>query len=562
MIAYSSITHLLLLLQTIGCYAAKGGNFVEPADDNSGHSTSRHQPNPQILSHDQIFRAQVGETLVLPCQVAALGNYVLMWKQQNRVLTAGTLVVRKDYRMRLKDDFSLELTQLKPDDQGTYTCEIDVMGKPISIKHKIEVMVPPAVQSKPREGLITTRKGQDVTLRCSGRGNPNPRITWSKKTGLLPSGHKTQEGLSLELQNVRRQDAGTYTCTANNGVGEEASAEIQVEIKYPPEIEIEQNWYQREAEDVEVELICVVHAKPEGEVSWYRRQKKLHETDRLLFQTKGSRQTLYIRKVNPTDFGNYSCRAENALGEARTFTELSGRPRPPRFTSEVIGYKPDSYNITWITDTYKPITEYKILYRRSDGLPITQWEHIEENTGSWETVFIPVTSPHNSHSHSHSPTSPSFSAQATYTLKNLRSGAVYDIVAKAKNKFGWSQLSKVFNFFNKGVDYSTQQLSDRSDKQQDYQQQQQQSVSQQKQQKLGLMDDQSVVGSKDHSSPSDFSLNAGHPFSASAASSLKRTTSNPLTLVLGLVLMIMQISISSSSHNIPLLPTRTYVQRG
>ena len=66
-----------------------------------------------------------------------LGNYVLMWKQQNRVLTAGTLVVRKDYRMRLKDDFSLELTQLKPDDQGTYTCEIEGMGKPISIKHKV-----------------------------------------------------------------------------------------------------------------------------------------------------------------------------------------------------------------------------------------------------------------------------------------------------------------------------------------------------------------------------------------------------------------------------------------
>ena len=82
---------------------------------------------------------------------------------------------------------------------------------------------------------------------------------------------------------------------------------------------------------------------------------------------------------------------------------------------------------------------------------MTEWEHIEENTGSWETVFIPVTSPHNSQSYSHSPTSPNFSVRATYTLKNLRSGAVYDIVAKAKNKFGWSQLSKVFNFFNKGV---------------------------------------------------------------------------------------------------------------
>ena len=34
----------------------------------------------------------------------------------------------------------------------------------------------------------------------------------------------------------------------------------------PPEIEIEQNWYQRDGDEVEVELICVVHAKPEGEV--------------------------------------------------------------------------------------------------------------------------------------------------------------------------------------------------------------------------------------------------------------------------------------------------------
>ena len=105
------------------------------------HHGHLQQPSPQILSHDQIFRAQVGETLVLPCQVANLGTYVLMWKQQKRVLTAGTLVVRKDPRMRLRDDFSLEISELKPDDQGTYTCEIDVMGKPISITHKVKAFV-------------------------------------------------------------------------------------------------------------------------------------------------------------------------------------------------------------------------------------------------------------------------------------------------------------------------------------------------------------------------------------------------------------------------------------
>lgn len=46
---------------------------------------------------------------------------------------------------------------------------------------QVEVLVPPAVQAMPREGIITTRKGNDVTLRCAGRGNPNPRITWTKK---------------------------------------------------------------------------------------------------------------------------------------------------------------------------------------------------------------------------------------------------------------------------------------------------------------------------------------------------------------------------------------------
>ena len=71
---------------------------------------------------------------------------------------------------------------------------------------------------------------------------------------------------------------------------------------------------------------------------------------------------------------------------------------------------------------------------------MAEWEHIDETSGNWETVFIPVPSP-----------SSQFSVKTAYTLKNLNAGAVYDIIAKAKNKYGWSQLSKVFNFFNKGV---------------------------------------------------------------------------------------------------------------
>ena len=60
-------------------------------------------------------------------------------------------------------------------------------------------------------------------------------------------------------------------------------------------------------------------------VHWTKGQKKLHETDRQIFQRKLGRNILHIRNVHPSDFGNYSCRADNELGKARTYTSLSGK---------------------------------------------------------------------------------------------------------------------------------------------------------------------------------------------------------------------------------------------
>ena len=60
-----------------------------------------------------------------------------MWKQSNRVLTAEKLVFRKDPRLRLLSDYTLEIADLRASDQGSYTCEVDVLGKPISIEHTV-----------------------------------------------------------------------------------------------------------------------------------------------------------------------------------------------------------------------------------------------------------------------------------------------------------------------------------------------------------------------------------------------------------------------------------------
>lgn len=44
--------------------------------------------------------------------------------------------------------------------------------------------------------------------------------------------------------------------------------------------------------------------------------------------------------------------------------ELSGRPGPAEFHSSKWGRSSDSYNLTWKIDSYPPLEEVRLLYRR------------------------------------------------------------------------------------------------------------------------------------------------------------------------------------------------------
>lgn len=60
----------------------------------------------------------------------------------------------------------------------------------------------------------------------------------------------------------------------------------------------------------------------------------------------------------------YSCVADNTLGRSRKYMELSGRPGPAEFYSPKWGRSSDSYNLTWKIDSYPPLEEVRLLYRR------------------------------------------------------------------------------------------------------------------------------------------------------------------------------------------------------
>ena len=48
-----------------------------------------------------------------------------------------------------------------------------------------------------------------------------------------------KEGLSLELHQVTRHEAGTYICVASNGVGDPAEATIRVNVECEIKIKVD-----------------------------------------------------------------------------------------------------------------------------------------------------------------------------------------------------------------------------------------------------------------------------------------------------------------------------------
>ncbi|XP_039280250.1 limbic system-associated membrane protein [Nilaparvata lugens] len=418
---------------------------------------------PTFTTEGKTLKIITGDTVVLPCDVVNPSGYLLAWKRGIAILSAGNVKVTPDERFRLVDGYNLEIRDVQTQDAGDYVCQIATLN-PLEITHTLEILVPPRIHSVTSGGNVEVKKGLTVTLECRASGNPVPVISWTRKNNLLPSGEKSVEGYSIIIEQATRHHAGVYLCTASNSVGEPVTAQISLHVLYPPEIEVERGWV-HSGEGYEAQLVCIVHAEPQAEVLWYRDTLRLDTTERRIMEVRGSRHTLIIRKVQSSDFGNYSCVADNTMGKAREYLELSGKPNPAIFRSHPMGRFKDSYNLTWSVNSYTPIEEFRLYFRRLPPPPVpgqlTQPQHHhnkrptrrENETwgggggGSgvrlrdeWNDVILPAAP------------SEQFTQQMSYMIRGLEPALHYEARVQAKNRFGWNDISDTFLFTTRGVD--------------------------------------------------------------------------------------------------------------
>ncbi|XP_066960736.1 lachesin-like [Macrobrachium rosenbergii] len=362
--------------------------------------------------------------------------------QREKLLFVDNVKVSRDRRHKLNDN-KVEISNIRKSDAGTYICQME-STPPVILRHVLEVEYAPKIKAV-TEGEQRVNKGDSVRLECEAEGNPVPAIKWSKQDGRLPSGVMEEEvsppsstmstGYSITLAEVDRHVEGTYVCTADNGIGEPASDAMSVVVEYPPEIITEKDMVRTEDGDT-VELVCIVHARPTPRVEWNKDGSPLSIDSHIEEQQNGGRRySIKITQIEQQDFGEYTCTAENKFGVVESSISLSGLPKPPQFTSSPNGGEENSYTLTWETESYYPITEYRLKYRKAKANDSTdepgEWmDMTHEVNGNLETNGLKHTMKH--------------------TLRDLEAATDYNASVQIKNQYLWGDSAE-FSFSTRKV---------------------------------------------------------------------------------------------------------------
>lgn len=392
-------------------------------DHGKGEAEARE---PRIVTGHKVYQVEEGGQVTLQCGVKHLGNMVLMWKQGPRVLTAGSMVVRRDRRLRLEGN-NLVISELEAADSGEYDCEIEAdSDRPISVTHKLDILIPPQIYSEPADGNVVVKKGSSVAIRCSATGNPRPHVSWSKVHEVEVLG----QGEVMELAQVTRHHEGVYQCSASNGVGDRAEAQIHLKVLYKPEVVAEEQTVFTGVGHQAV-LVCEVHASPHAEVVWYRGTLVLEPDNRMYREDVGTRRSLVIHHVREEEFSVYRCQASNNMGSSSASIQISGKPRAPRIDGRVEVVGGGQFRISWRTDSYARIEQYRLLYRKapSDKDPTQSY--------AWTSVVIPGQD---------TVQQDTFRNKANFVLTQLEMEADYQVQVQAKNAHDWGKVSEQFSF--------------------------------------------------------------------------------------------------------------------
>ncbi|XP_068125708.1 neurofascin isoform X14 [Hyperolius riggenbachi] len=268
----------------------------------------------------------------------------------------------------------------------------------------VSILDVPSRMLGPRNQLIRVIEYNKTQLDCPFFGSPIPTLRWFKngQSSKLDGGnYRVHENGTLEINIVRKEDQGKYTCVATNILGS-ADNTVRLEVKEPTRI-VKGPDNQVATRGSTVRLDCRVRSDPTLRliVTWMKDDTQLYIGSRM----RKEEDALTIFGVAEKDQGAYTCVAKTDLDQdfAKAYlTILETSSSPTSHLTTLPRDKPDppmdleltdlaerSVRLTWTPggDNNSPITGFIVQFEENYHQPGT-WHNLVSVPGNVNSALL------------------------------------------------------------------------------------------------------------------------------------------------------------------------------
>uniref|UniRef100_A0A8C1BDV9 Neogenin 1a n=1 Tax=Cyprinus carpio carpio TaxID=630221 RepID=A0A8C1BDV9_CYPCA len=273
---------------------------------------------PRYLSQPEAASVRVGDSHMLNCEVNPDLVSFIRWEQNKEP-------VELNQRVFTLPSGALVISNATEADAGLYRCVIDNAG-PTKTSEEAEIKIlPESGEERTLEFLLEPQHvskavGESVLLPCVVTGHPTADVTWMHKDQLIEYRKGRFEvlgGGSLWTFNLTEEDAGVYSCMADNTNGS-IEAQTELTLKASPQfLKKPASIYAHEATDITFE--CEVTGSPAPTIKWVKNGDAVIPSDYFKIIKEQNLQVLGLVK---SDEGFYQCLAENDAGNVQAGAQL------------------------------------------------------------------------------------------------------------------------------------------------------------------------------------------------------------------------------------------------
>uniref|UniRef100_A0A9J8B5G5 Roundabout, axon guidance receptor, homolog 3 (Drosophila) n=1 Tax=Cyprinus carpio carpio TaxID=630221 RepID=A0A9J8B5G5_CYPCA len=404
-----------------GMYVCVGTNMVGEKDSDPAELVVFERPMFVRRPVNQVVLAD--DTVDFQCEVQGDPTPTIRWRKEEGELPRG--------RFEIRADNSLRLTQVKAEDEGSYTCLSENSVGKAEASGTLQVHVPPQIVVRPRDQI--SAQGRTVTFLCGTKGNPPPAVFWQKEGSqvlLFPSQPPSQSGRfsvslsgELTITDVHSEDSGYYICQAISVAGSILTkALLEVEStpsdRIPPIIR-QGPANQTLAPGTTAQLQCHVMGNPLPSIQWERDgQRILGNDERISLMENGTLQITALQVLQV-------CFSTACLYSDLIFTESGGLSVPPVSEPYQLPGPPQKPVVTDVTRNSVTLTWQPNAHE--GGAAVTSYiiEAFSQSAGStWQTVA-------------------DFVKLEKHTVTGLSPNTIYLFIVRAVNAYGLSDPSPI-----------------------------------------------------------------------------------------------------------------------